>query len=134
MPVVVLFGDQPDSLEGLPVLGRPIEDVKRAFKDQLTMQGKDMVITFPPTEWDRFATRVKLGTWALRISKIELAIPWKPHPAARDTLLDLFKAKWGLPKEEVEDSKPTLVFRKEDPRVEIREDQEHGAWLIQIKN
>lgn len=134
MPVVVLFGDQPDSLEGLPVLGRSIEDVKRTFKDQLTMQGKDMVITFPPTEWDRFATRVKLGTWALRISKIELAIPWKPHPAARDTLLDLFKAKWGLPKEEVEDSKPTLVFRKEDPRVEIREDQEHGAWLILIKN
>ncbi len=108
--------------------------MKRTFKDQLTVQGKDLFITLPPTEWDRFPTRVKLGSWALRVSKIEFAIPWKPHPPARDTLLDLFKAKWGLPEEVVEDSKPTLVFRKDDPRVEIREDLEHGAWLIQIKS
>jgi len=71
--------------------------------------------------------------WALRISKLEFAIPFKPHAGAREQLLDLFKAKWGLPEEVVEDSRPTLVFRKDDPRVEIREDQEHGAWLVQIR-
>src|SRR5262249_40260519 len=133
LPAVALFGDQPDSLEALPVLGRSVEDIKHAFKDQIVMQGRDLVITLPPTEWDRFATRAVLGTSGAHVRSIELAVPWKPHPAARDTLLDLFKAKWGLPTEVVEDSKPTLVFRRDDPRVEIREDLEHGAWQIEIR-
>jgi hypothetical protein len=97
------------------------------------VQGKNLVITLPPTEWDRFATRITLGTSGGRVREIEFSVPWKPNPKARDTLLDLFKAKWGLPEEVVEDSKPTLMFRKDDPRVEIREDPDHGAWQISIR-
>ena len=135
LPAIALFGDQPDSLEALrePVLGRSVDDVKRAYKDQISTQGRDLVVTLPPTEWDRFATRVVLDTSGGRVRAIQFAVPWKPHPAARDTLLDLFKAKWGLPEEVVEDSKPALVFRKDDPRVEIREDLEHGAWQVDIR-
>lgn len=135
LPAIALFGDQPDSLEALrePVLGRTVEDVKRAYKDQVSAQGRDLVVTLPPTEWDRFATRVVLDTAGGRVRAIQFAVPWKPHPAARDTLLELFKAKWGLPEEVVEDSKPALVFRKDDPRVEIREDLEHGAWQVDIR-
>jgi hypothetical protein len=135
LPAYALFGDQPDSLEALhePVLGRNVDDVKRAYKDNITAQGRDLVITLPPTEWDRFATKIVLDTSGGRVRAISFAVPWKPHPRARDTLLDLFKAKWGLPEEVVEDSKPTLVFRKDDPRVEIREDLEHGAWQIDIR-
>lgn len=135
IPAVALFGDQPDTLEALPepVLGRTVEEVKAAYKDSLTVQGKNLVITLPPTEWDRFATRITLGTSGGRVREIEFSVPWKPNPKARDTLLDLFKAKWGLPEEVVEDSKPTLMFRKDDPRVEIREDPDHGAWQISIK-
>jgi hypothetical protein len=135
LPAVALFGDHPDSLEALPepVLGRPTDAVKRAYKDQITGQGKELVVTLPPTEWDRFATRVALGTSGGRVRSIQLAVPWKPHPAARDTLLELFTAKWGLPEEVVVDGKPTLVFRPADPRVEIREDLEHGAWQVEIR-
>lgn len=135
IPAVALFGDQPDSLEALPepVLHRTVEEVKAAYKDSLTVQGKNLIITLPPTEWDRFPTRVTLGTSGGRVREIELSIPWKPYPRARDQLLDLFKAKWGLPEEVVEDSKPTLMFRKDDPRVEIREDLDHGAWQISIR-
>ena len=135
LPAVALFGDQPDSLEALrePVLGRSADDVKRTYKDIMTVQGRDIVLSLPPTEWDRFATRIELGTWNGRVRTISFVVPWKPHPRARDTLLDLFKAKWGLPEEVVEDSKPTLVFRKDDPRVEIREDLEHGAWRVEIR-
>ncbi len=135
MPASALFGDQPDSLEGLrePVLGSSVDDVKRAYKDVISAQGRDLVISLPPTEWDRFATRIVLDTSGGRVRAMSFAIPWKPHPGARDTLLDLFKAKWGMPEEVVEDSKPTLVFRKDDPRVEIREDLEHGAWQIEIR-
>ena len=89
--------------------------------------------TLPPTEWDRFPTRITLTTSANRVREIEFSIPWKPNPKARDTLLDLFKAKWGLPEEVVEDSKPTLLFRTDDPRVEIREDAEHGNFLVEIR-
>ncbi|HEX5060978.1 MAG TPA: hypothetical protein VFV99_16540 [Kofleriaceae bacterium] len=135
MPAFVLFGDQPDTLEGLrePVLGRSVDDVKKAYKDVITAQGRDLVVSLPPTEWDRFATRILLDTSGGRVRSLSFAIPFKPHPQARDQLLDLFKGKWGLPEEVVEDSKPTLVFRKDDPRVEIREDNEHGAWLVEIR-
>jgi hypothetical protein len=135
LPAVALFGDQPDSLEGLrePVLGKTVDEVKRAYKDVIATQGRDLVISLPPTEWDRFATRIVLDTAGGRVRQLSFAVPWKPHPAARDQLLDLFKAKWGLPEEVVEDSKPTLVFRKDDPRVEIREDLEHGAWQVEIR-
>ncbi len=135
IPVVSVFGDQPDSLDALPtpVLGRLVEDVKKVYKDQITVAGRDLVITLPPTEWDRGPTKIKLEHNGARVRGIEISVPWKPHPAARDQLLDLFKAKWGLPEEVVEDSKPTLVFRKDDPRVEIREDLEHGAWSVSIR-
>jgi hypothetical protein len=135
LPAVALFGDQPDSLEALrePVLGRSVDDVKRAYKEVISAQGRDLVIALPPTEWDRFATRIVLDTSGGRVRQISFAVPFKPNPAARDQLLDLFKAKWGLPEEVVEDSKPTLVFRKGYPRVEIREDGEHGAWQIEIR-
>src|SRR5689334_21972009 len=132
MPAFQLIGDQPDSLEALhePVLGRTVDEVKREYKDITTALGRDLVISLPPTEWDRFATRIVLETSNGRVRTISFAVPWKPHPRARDTLLDLFKGKWGLPEEVVEDSRPTLVFRKDDPRVEIREETEHGAWLV----
>jgi hypothetical protein len=115
------------------VLGRLVEDVKKAYKDQITVAGRDLVITLPPTEWDRSATKIKLDSNGARIRGIEIHVPWKPYPAARDQLLELFKAKWGLPEEVVEDNKLTLVFRKEDPRVEIREDLEYGAWSVSIR-
>lgn len=135
IPVIAVFGDQPDSLEALPtpVLGRLVEDVKKAYQDQIKVAGRDLVITLPPTEWDRAPTKITLDTNGARVREIQISVPWKPHPAARDQLLDLFKAKWGLPEEVVEDSKPTLVFRKDDPRVEIREDLEHGAWQVSIR-
>jgi hypothetical protein len=135
IPAFALFGDMPDSLEALPepVLGRTVDEVKRAYKDQIAPVGRTLVITLPPTEWDRVATKITLEVGGGRVRGIEMAIPWKPHPAARDQLLDLFKAKWGLPEEVVEESKPALVFRHADPRVEIREDLEHGAWHISIR-
>ena len=135
LPAAQLFGDQPDSLDGLPepVLGRTIDEVKRVYKDDLIVQGKELILTLPPTEWDRFSTRLTLGTAGGKIRDITFAIPWKPHPEARDTLLDLFKHKWGEPKQATDDGKPVLVFRDEDPHVEVREDTEHGVWQLELK-
>ena len=47
IPAATLIGDQPDTLDALPepVLGVPVEDVKRAYKDQVTAQGKNLVVT-----------------------------------------------------------------------------------------
>ncbi|HTL37896.1 MAG TPA: hypothetical protein VL326_32415 [Kofleriaceae bacterium] len=135
IPAAALFGDQPDTLEALPepVLGRTVDEVKTAYKDQVTAQGKNLVITLPPTEWDRMPTRIQLNASGGRIREIEFSVPWKPNPRARDTLLDLFKAKWGQPEEVVEDSKPALLFRTDDPRVEVRDDPDHGAWSVSIR-
>ena len=51
LPAAALFGDQPDRLDGLaePVLGRALDDVKKDYRDSITIAGKDVVITLPPT-------------------------------------------------------------------------------------
>jgi len=137
LPAVQLFGDQPDSLDGLrePVLGKTADEVKKAYKDELTGQGKELVLTLPPTEWDRFGTRLTLTVAGGRVHEISFEVPWRGHPEARDTLFELFKHKWGEPKELTpgDDDKTVLVFRDEEPHVEVREDTEHGAWHIEIK-
>ncbi|MBC7976159.1 MAG: hypothetical protein H7138_14400, partial [Myxococcales bacterium] len=135
LPAAQLFGDQPDQLEGLPepVLGRSVEDVKRAYKDAASVQGKDLVLSLLPTEWERTATRITLITSAGVVRRVTFAIPWRPHPEARDTLFELFKRKWGDPRAREDDGKPILLFRDEDPRVEVFEDTEHGAWKFELR-
>ena len=136
LPAAQLFGDEPDTLDGLrdPVLGKTVDEVKKAYKDELTVQGKELIITLPPTEWDRFGTRITLTPAGGHIHEIAFAVPWRGHPEARDTLFELFKHKWGEPKEVTDDAgKTVLVFRDDDPHVEVREDTEHGAWQIEIK-
>ncbi|HZJ62381.1 MAG TPA: hypothetical protein VFD36_02595 [Kofleriaceae bacterium] len=135
LPAAQLFGDQPDQLEALPepVLGRSVEEVKKAYKDAITVAGHDLVVTMLPTEWERTATRITLVASGGVVRRIVFSLPYRPHPEARDTLLELFKRKWGEPRTREEDGKPVLVFRDEEPRVEILEDTEHGAWKVEIR-
>lgn len=135
LPAAQLFGDQPDQLDGLPqpVLGRTVGEVEKAYKTAVAPHGKDLVLTLPPTEWERTATRITLAVTGGKVRAISFAVPWKMHPASRGDLLDLFTNKWGDPDEEKDGKQKVLVFRTEDPRVEVREDTEHGAWLVEIK-
>jgi hypothetical protein len=137
LPAAQLFGDQPDQLDGLPepVLGKAIDDVKKAYKDSVAALGHDLVLTLLPTEWERAATRITLATSSGVVKRMAFALPWRPHPEARDTLLDLFKRKWGEPRtvKHDDDARSTLIFRDEDPRVEVIEDTEHGAWKVEIR-
>jgi hypothetical protein len=137
LPAAQLFGDQPDALDGLPepVLGKAVDDVKKAYKDAIAQVGRDLVLTLLPTEWERGATRITLGVAGGVVRKMTFSIPFRPHPEARDTLLELFKRKWGDPKlrDDDGDGKPTMVFRDEEPRVEVNEDSEHGAWKVELR-
>ena len=135
LPAAQLFGDQPDQLDGLPepVLGKSIEDVKKAYKDAVTVAGKDLVLTLLPTEWERTATKITLVSAGGVVRRVTFSIPWRPHPEARDTLFELFKRKWGDPRAREDDGKPVLLFRDEDPRVEVFEDLEHGAWKFELR-
>jgi len=137
LPAAQLFGDQPDQLDGLPepVLGKPIDDVKRAYKDAVAAQGDHLVLTLLPTEWERSATRITLVAAGGVVKRMTFALPWRPHPEARATLLELFKRKWGEPRARTrdDDARAVLVFRDDDPHVEVLEDTEHGAWKIEIR-
>ncbi len=134
LPAAQLFGEQPDVVDAVPVLGMTVDEVKRVFKDDVAIQGRgDLVVTLPPTEWERTATRVALDVSAGRVREFAFAIPFKAHPEARDTLLDLFTHKWGVPRPSEEDGKRILIFRDGQPRVEVREDTEHGAWKLEIR-
>ncbi len=134
LPATQLFGEQPDVVDAVPVLGKSVEEVKRMFKDELAQQGRgDLVLVLPPTEWERAATRISLDVAAGRVRALAFAIPFKAHPAARDTLLELFTHKWGVPRAGEDDGKRILIFRDGQPRVEVREDTEHGAWTLEIR-
>ncbi len=135
LPAAQLFGDQPDQLDGLPepVLGKSIDDVKKAYKDAITSSGKDLVLSLLPTEWERTATKITLTPSGGVIKRMAFSLPYRPHPEARDALFELFKRKWGEPRPRDDDGKQVLVFRDDDPRVEITDDTEHGAWRVEIK-
>lgn len=131
IPAARLLGDQPDSIDALPapILGRPVDEVKKAYKDELS-PGKELALLLAPTEWDRVATRVSLAVSNSKVRELTFSLPYKPHPEARDVLLELFKQKWGEPKE-LDDK--ALLFHEADPRVEIKDDTEHGAWVVELR-
>ena len=127
-----MLGEQPDSIDALPapILGRPVDEVKKAYKDELA-PGKDFALMLAPTEWERVGTRVALAQHDGKIRELSFSLPYKPHPEARDRLLDLFKQKWGEPKD-LDDGK-AMLFHDSDPRVEIKDDTEHGAWIVELR-
>ena len=133
LPVAQMFGEQPDVMDAMPILGKTVEEVKKAYGSDVVTQGRDLVLVLPPTEWERTSTKVALDVTAGRIRALAFAIPWKANPEAHDQLLDLFTHKWGVPRPAEEDGKRLLVFRDGQPRVEAREDNEHGAWKIEIR-
>src|SRR3569832_1616477 len=98
LPASHLLGDQPDSLDGLPapILGRSVEEVKKAYADSLA-PGKELALLLLPTEWERAQTRISLYVQSGKIHAVNFALPYKQHPEARDTLLELFKKKCGEP-------------------------------------
>jgi hypothetical protein len=133
LPAAQLFGEQPDVLDAVPLLNATADEVKKAYGADVVPQGRDLVLTLPPTEWERSATKITLGMSGGHVRELSFAIPWKAHPDAHDTLLELFTHKWGTPRPSEDDGKRILVFRDGQPRVEVREDIEHGAWRIEIR-
>lgn len=133
LPAAVLFGEQPDVLDAVPVLGQTVDEVKKTYKEDVAQQGRDLVLTLLPTEWERTATKITLGVAGGRIRELVFAIPFKANPKARDALLDLFTHKWGTPRPSEDEGKPILVFRDGQPRVEAREDTEHDVWKFEIR-
>jgi hypothetical protein len=137
-----LLGEQPDTIDALAMmpLGRTAEELKQAYKADLSAQGKDFQITLPPTEWEHTATRVTLEMKDGRVKTVLLVLSWRAHPAWRDDLLELFKHKWGEPTEDIdgkpildEDGRPVLLFRSALPMVEARDDTDRGAWRLELR-
>lgn len=133
LPAAQLFGEQPDVLDAVPVLGLTIDEVRKQFEGQVVVTGRDLVLVLPPTEWERTATRIALDIANGRVRELAFAIPYKAHPDARDSLLELFTHKWGEARPSEYNGKRILVFRDWSPRVEAFDDTEHGAWRIEIR-
>ncbi|MDB4964207.1 MAG: hypothetical protein JWP01_4206 [Myxococcales bacterium] len=133
LPATQLFGEQPDVLDAVPILGSTIEEVKAMFPTELTAQGRDFVLTLLPTEWERGSTKLEVDVSGGRVRELAFSIPYKAHPDAQNTLFQLFTHKWGQPRPSESDGRRILIFRDGDPRVEVFEDTEHDAWQIEIR-
>jgi hypothetical protein len=135
VPASQLLGDQPDRIDALPqpLLGRTADEVKAAYKADVSAQGKDLMITLPPTEWEHIATRVTLELVNGRVRSILLPLPWRSNPEAHNNLFDLFSHKWGDPLTIEEDGKQVLLFHDANPRVEARDDTERGSWRLELR-
>jgi hypothetical protein len=138
IPIDQLLGDQPDTLAGLhtPVLGKTVDEVKKAYKDDVAvvMPNKELTLTLLPTEWDHGGTHMTLTVSGGKVAKLEFSVPWKMYPDDRELILKHFQNKWGDPKEiEDQNGKTVLIYREDDPRVEVREEKDRGAWQIIMK-
>lgn len=134
LPAAQLLGEQPDTIDAAPVLGLGVDEVKRMFESGLAPGGgKSLVLTLLPTEWERTATKITIDVSGGRARELVFLLPFKSHPPARDTLFQLFRAKWGEPRPTMYDAK-LLVFRDAQPRVEVREDTDHDAWRLEIRH
>ena len=133
LPAADLFGEQPDVLDAVPVLGSSVDEVKKLFPTQVTPAGRDLVISILPTEWERGATKITCDVANGHVRALSFSIPFKAHPEAKADLLALFTHKWGEPRPAEDDDKKVLIFREADPRVEVREDAAHGTYQIEIK-
>jgi hypothetical protein len=133
LPAAQLFGEHPDVIDAAPVLGQTVEAVKQTYEEDVVAHGRDLVLTLPPTEWERTATKITLGLHAGRVRELTFGIPFKANPEARDTLLELFTHKWGLPRPAEDGGKRILVFRDGQPRVEAWEDTERDMWKLEIR-
>ncbi len=135
LPAAQLFGEQPDTIDAAPVLGLTIEEVKQMFpKTELVASGnRTYTLTLLPTEWGRETTKIVMDVGGGRVRELAMAIPFKAHPAARETLFDLFRVKWGEPRPAMYDAK-LFIFRDAQPRVEVREDPEHDVWKLEIRH
>lgn len=133
LPAAALFGEQPDVLDAVPILNATADEVKKQFPTETSAQGRDLLLTLLPTEWERTATKIKLDMMQGRVRALSFAVPFKARPAAKDELLELFIHKWGLPRIGEDGGKRILIFRDGDPRVEAYEDNEHGSWKIEIR-
>ncbi len=141
LPAAQLLGDQPDRLDGLPepVLGKTTAEIMRTYKDDVTVvtPNRELMLKLQPTEWgdwgDHRGTEVTLTLGGGKVKELAFDLPWKPHPDFHDTLLDLLKNKWPDPKEIEHEGKKLLLFREEDPRVEVFEDLDRGAWHLTLK-
>lgn len=135
LPIAHLLGEQPDQLGGLPapILGRSVDEVKQAYKGKISGRGRELALTLPPTEWERQATRIALSISGGKVRAMSFALPYKPHPEARDTQLDLFARKWGEPTKLGDGRQVPLLFRDRDPRVVISDDPERGAWQVELR-
>lgn len=136
LPASKLLGEDAAGLAALPapVLDRPVEEVRKAYRELGPgAQGHELTLLLLPTEWDRFWTRVTLGVQGGRVQELSFALPYKPHPDARDELYALFIHKWGEPQVLEDDGAQVLLFRESDPRVEVRDDVIHGAWRFELR-
>ncbi len=133
LPAAELFGEQPDVLDAVPVLGSTVDEVKKLFPTETTAAGRDLVLSLLPTEWERGATKINLDIAGGRVRALSFSIPWKARPEAKEDLLAMFTHKWGPPRPTEEDDKKVLIFREGDPRVEVREDVQHGSYQIEIR-
>jgi hypothetical protein len=113
------------------------EDIKKlAGEEAGALLGKpsaDIDLEYPPLEWGKFWTPVHfMWTNEGTIRQVWFSLEYEPHPAAKDELFDLMKAKWGEPKEEKDLGDEVFVF-SEDPIIKVKEDTISNAWGVFIE-
>jgi hypothetical protein len=138
LPAAQLLGERTYQLDGLePVLGKTATEVLHAYKDEVSVvvPNHELVLKLPQTEWgDHHGTEITLTLAGGKVKELAFDLPWKQHADAHDTLLDLFKHKWGEPTKETEEQgKKLRLFHDEEPHVEILEDTDRGAWHVTLK-
>jgi len=90
-------------------------------------------LVFGPTEYESYWTHVHMSfDDDAKVERFWFGLAFEGNPGFKDTLFEMFKTKWGDPKEEEKYGDKIFLF-SEDPKIEVKEDTITHKWDVAVE-
>ncbi len=132
LPYAQMLGDDKDTLAFLPkpVLDLTAEEIKAAYAANLA-KDDSLRLSFPPTEYAMYETRVNFFINEGKARNVRFSIPYEGRDGAKAEILAFMKKKWGEPTVATDYDK-SLIFRAAAPVIKVKDDTIMKAWDITL--
>ncbi len=134
LPYQQLLGEDKDLIAFLPkpLVGLTADEIKAAYAANLGKED-DVQLTFPPTEYGKYETRVNFFMNEGKADNARFSIPYEGRVGAKDEILTFMKKKWGEPTVAT-DYEKSLVFRAAAPVIKVKDNTIMQTWDVTLTN
>lgn len=134
LPYTQMLGDDKDTIAFLPkpMLDLTADELKAAYAANLAKEaGDDVRLSFPPTDFGRFETRVNFFIYEGKTKNVRFSIPYEGRDSNKAEILAFMKKKWGEPTVATDYDK-SLIFRTAAPVIKVKDDTISNAWDVTL--